>query len=215
MATYDKSVGPKEGKSAISGTTRKRIFGGKKGVGSFNEWLNQGGAGGPVNTGQQAQPNEFSGDVRMTLDNQQQLLANMFNPQGQQAPTWTGGGQPQGGDQMANLKMWIDWMREKQAADLQRPGIAFNAAAQASDPVRYAQEQYTARQASDPWGPGGQFADRPRLTPEAAIASQGNNAVNQWAQQGGITQGGQQIDPAELRRLNQIAAAGRGYRSYF
>ena len=211
MATYDRSEGPKEGKSAISGTTRKRIFGGKKGVGSFTDWQNQ---QGPVNTQAQGQPNEFSGDVRMTLNDTLQGLANLWGGGGgQQAPQWTGGGgQPQGGnDQIQNLKMWIDWMREKQAADLQRPAVAFQAAAQASDPVRYAQEQYTARQASDPWGPGGQFEKSPRLSPAAVLASQGNNATNQWAQLGGVPG----IDPEELKRLNAAAVAGRGYRSYF
>jgi hypothetical protein len=108
--------------------------------------------------------------------------------------------------------MLIDWMREQQATDIrQNPERVYQAAAQASDPVRFAQEQYTARQASDPWGPGGQFEKSPRLSPAAALASQGNNATNQWAQLGGV----QGIDPEELKRLNAAAVAGRGYRNYF
>jgi hypothetical protein len=211
---YDRSVAPKEGKSAISGATRNRIFGGRRGVGSFNEWLNQGGAGGPVRTdggnGIDINTQRVEGlqtpvqpqlDVTGELFNPQQMLANMFNPQAGSAQQETPA------DQQKKLQMWIDWMREKQASDLQRPDIA----ARALDPVRYAQEQYTARQASDPWGPGGQFEKSPRLSPAAALASQGNNATNQWAQLGGAPG----IDPEELRRLNAAAAAGRGYRNYF
>ncbi|SRR5580765_432023 len=211
MPIYDKSVGPKEGKSSISGKTRKRIFGGDKGIGSFNDWLNQGGAGGPVRTdGGREEFNINTAppqlDVTNQLFNPQQMLGNMFNPQ---AP---GGGQQSPEQQTQNLKMLIDWMRESQATDIrQNPERLYQAAAQASDPVRFAQEQYTARQASDPWGPGGQFEKSPRLSPAAALASQGNNATNQWAQLGGVPG----IDPEELKRLNAAAVAGRGYRSYF
>lgn len=226
---YDKSEGPKEGKSAISGKTRKRIFGGDQGVGSFKDWQDVGGAGGPVNTGGQVtQPNEFSGDVKMTLDNQ---LANMFNPQ-QQAPAWTGGGQTNPEQQTQNLKMLIDWMRESQATDLrQNPERVYQAAAQASDPVRYAQEQYQARQATDPWGAGGQFAGhtaRDLYTPEEILASQGNTAQNQIlrnrmpisadrrAQLAGVPEAQRanagEFDPEELLRQNAIY---RNRRSYF
>jgi hypothetical protein len=145
--------------------------------------------------------------------NQQQLLANMFNPQ---AP---GGGQ-QGGDQTQNLKMWIDWMREQRASDIrQNPDIqlrAYQAAQQASDPVRYAQEQQTARLATDPWGPGGLFEGRTAaatMTPAQIMASQGMNAKNQWASQlpsGTVTPSG--VDADELRRLNE-AQKGR-FRTY-
>jgi hypothetical protein len=207
MATYDKSVAPKEGKSAISGKTRKRIFGGDKGVGGFNEWLNQGGAGGPVRTdgGIDINTQRVEGlqtpvqpqlDITNQLFNPQQMLGNMFNPQAGQ----------QGGDQTANLKMLIDWMRESQAADLQRPDIAFQAAARASDPVRYAQEQRQAYLDTNPWGPGGQFAGERAAdiyTPEEILASQGNTARNQ------ILRNRQPLSPEERQRLAGVPRAQR------
>jgi hypothetical protein len=219
MATYDRSAGPKEGKSSISGTTRKRIFGGERGIGSINDWLNQGGAGGPVRTdggkgidintqkvpGLQT-PTQPQSDITNQLFNPQQMLGNMFNPQ---AP---GGGQQSPEQQTQNLKMLIDWMREQQAADLRRPDIAFQAAARAEDPVRYAQEQQTARLATDPWGPGGQFAGRRAqdlYTPEAIIASGGNTAENQIARLGGR----KGVNPDEMARWDEIYRNSR--RSYF
>lgn len=41
------------------------------------------------------------------------------------------------------------------------------------------------------------------LTPEARLASQGNNAMNQWAQLGGMTG----VDPTALAKMNAGAAA--------
>ena len=129
----------------------------------------------------------------------------MFKPD---PPAPTGG---QGSDRQ--LQMYLDFQREQMANDIrQNPAKqlqAYQAQAQAQDPVRFAQENYQARLASDPWGPGGQFANAYHLTPTAALASQGNNATNQWAQRGGVTYGGQQIDPEELKRLNAVAAGGR------
>lgn len=39
-----------------------------------------------------------------------------------------------------------------------------------------------------------------QLTPEALLASQGNNAMNQWAQRGGV----QGVNSTELARMNQV-----------
>ena len=80
-------------------------------------------------------------------------------------------------------------------------------------PERTARESYQARLASDPWAAGGLFEGRraaDRLSPEAILASQGNNAMNQWAQRGAM----KGIDPEDLARFNKQAAAGRGYRTY-
>jgi hypothetical protein len=236
---YDKSLGPKEGKSSISGKTRKRIFGGEKGIGSFNQWLNQGGAGGPVRTdgggnidintqrveGLQT-PTQPQLDITNQLYNPQQMLANMFNPQ---AP---GGGQQETpADQQKKLQMLIDWMRESQATDIrQNPERLYQAASQAEDPVRFAQEQDAARLATSPWAPGGQFAGRRAAdlyTPEEILASQGNTAQNQIlrnrmpisqerrAQLAGVPAAQRanagEFDPEELLRQNRIYANRRSY----
>jgi hypothetical protein len=155
------------------------------------------------------QPNDFyTGNApTLTPDSQQQLLSNMFKPE-QAAPAGGQGSNEQ-------LKMWIDFLREQQANDIrQNPAKqlqAYQAQAQAQDPVRFAQENYQARLATDPWGPGGQFAGHTAaetMSPEAILASQGNNAMNQWAQRGAV----KGIDPEELKRLN-ASAAGR-YKTY-
>ena len=68
-----------------------------------------------------------------------------------------------------------DINRERCIGESQRP-----------DPVKEAQAAYQARLAADPWGRGGQFDNRLKLTPKEKLASQGNTAANQWAQAGGV-----------------------------
>jgi hypothetical protein len=68
-----------------------------------------------------------------------------------------------------------DINRERCIGESQRP-----------DPVKEAEAARQARLAADPWGPGGQFDNRLKLTPEAKLASQGNTAANQWAQARGV-----------------------------
>lgn len=123
-----------------------------------------------------------------------------------------GGGEGEGGgDQRRKLELMADLWRqglEAQQAAQVRPAEAYEAQARAADPVRFAQQQYQARQAQDPWGPGGQFEGRRAAdlyTPEAILASQGNTAENQWAQLGGA----KGINPEELKRLNAATYQAR------
>ena len=162
VMAYDQSVGPKEGKSAISARTRQRIYGG-------NPNVPEGAYGG-------AQDYQ-GGDEQVTGEDQTtQLLRQLL-------ARW----QPK-----------------------ETPSQTLESYARLQDPQKFAQQTYAARQMSDPWGPGGQFENAYHLTPTAALASQGNNATNQWAQRGGVTYGGQQIDPEELKRLNAM----RGNKTY-
>ena len=211
---YDRSKAPKEGKSSISSKTRQRLYG-KPELQNFSDWYAQqqrGPATGPVRTDQTStkQNDFYTGNApTLTLDNQQQLLANMFRPQTQtQAPD-----SGQGSDRQ--LQMYLDFQREQMANDIrQNPAKmlqAYQAQAQAQDPVRFAQEQRQAELDTSPWAKGGLFEGRraaDTMSPEAILASQGNNATNQWAQLGA----NKNIDPEELKRLN-AAQAGR-YRTY-
>lgn len=49
------------------------------------------------------------------------------------------------------------------------------------------------------WASGGAFADQPQLSPEAKLASQGNSAMNQWAQLGGVPD----VNVGTLQALNE------------
>ena len=148
--------------------------------------------------------NQFSGDINMRLQDELANLSALWG--GQQA-------RPQTNQQdeilRAMMQQWAD-----PANRMIRPREAFMAEREAAiGPERTAQENYQARLASDPWAAGGLFEGRraaDRLSPEAILASQGNNAMNQWAQQGAM----RGIDQDELRRFNKQAALGRGYRSY-
>ena len=59
-----------------------------------------------------------------------------------------------------------------------------NTAYTSYDPVRAVKAANDARLASNPWGPGGEFANQPKLSPQAIAASQGNTAANQWERLG-------------------------------
>jgi hypothetical protein len=93
---------------------------------------------------------------------------------------------------------------------------AYQAQAQAQDPVRFAQEQRQAELDTSPWAKGGLFEGRRAadiMTPAQIMASQGQTAANQWASQlpaGASTKSG--VDADELRRLN-AQQAGR-FRTY-
>jgi hypothetical protein len=139
-----------------------------------------------LNTYQQGNGRDFGG-----LDQQQflRMLMERFGPQ-----------------MMQQQQYALETQRGAQV----RPEEQFQAAAKAQDPLRYAQQTEAARMATSPWAPGGQFDKGYHLNPTAALASQGNNATNQWAQRGGMVYGGEQIDPEELKRLN----ASRGNRTY-
>jgi hypothetical protein len=163
-----------------------------------------------VNTAPQQQNDFYTGNApTLTLDNQQQLLKNMFKPELQTQAPGTG----QGSDRQ--LQMYLDFQREQMANDIrQNPAKqlqAYQAQAQAQDPVRFAQQQRQAELDTSPWAKGGLFEGRraaDRMSPEAILASQGNTAENQWAQLGA----NKNIDLGELQRLN-AAQAGR-YRTY-
>lgn len=228
---YDRSKAPKEGISSISARTRQRLYGQPQPQ-NFSDWYAQqqrGPAQGPVKTDQTApQQNDFyTGNApTLTLDNQQQLLSNMFKPVSE-APA---GGQ--GSDRQ--LQMYLDFKREQMANDInQNPAKllqAYQAQAQAQDPVRFAEQQQEAERVN-PWAKGGQFYGHTAqdiYTPEEIMASQGNTAQNQIlrnrrnispeSQQalagvptnqraGGMAE----FDPAELIRQNQIYARNRTY----
>jgi hypothetical protein len=228
---YDRSKAPKEGISSISAKTRKRLYGNQPQP-NFSDWYAQqqrGPAQGPVQANQTAtKPNDFyTGNApQLTLDNQQQLLANMFRPESQ-VPAGGPGSDRQ-------LQMYLDFQREQMANDIrQNPAKqlqAYQAQAQAQDPIRFAQEQQTARLATDPWGPGGQFEGHRAAdiyTPEEILASQGNTAQNQIlrnrmpisadrrAQLAGVPANQRanagEFDPEELLRQNAIYRANRTY----
>lgn len=164
--------------------------------------------------------NPFQGNVQMALQNELANLANLWSLQGQAAapqaaaPTPTaapvgGGRSPEQAQFLANLMDLWQTNAANQSPEAVRQKL--QSLAEYEDPVAHAQEMYTARQAKDPWGPGGQFANRPQLSEEAKLASQGNTATNQWAQRGAVSvpteEGGSRpIDAAELQRLNTQAA---------
>ena len=150
--------------------------------------------------------NQFSGDINMRLQDELAGLTNLW-----------GGGQPQApaqNDQQteilrAMMQQWADpenrMIRPREAFMAEREG--------AIGPERMAQENYAARLASDPWAAGGLLEGRTAretMSPEAILASQGNNAMNQWAQRGAM----KGINTEDLARFNRQAAAGRGYRTY-
>lgn len=170
--------------------------------------------------------NQFTGDVTMSLNNE---LANL-------ASLWGGaGGAPQatapvvatpapvqaaGGRDPAQVKFMEGLMdlwrtkQENQSPEAIRQNL--QSLAEYEDPVAHAQQQYQARLAKDPWGPGGQFEGRRAAdlySPEAIVASQGNTAENQIRRAGGgkkLPEGGE-FDVDELKRLNRIYAANRSY----
>jgi len=75
---------------------------------------------------------------------------------------------------------------------------AYAAKRQAQDPVGWANKMRSIP--GYEWNnPAGAFYNKPQLSPEAVLASQGNTAGNQWARQGGA----KGIDPEELKRLNE------------
>jgi hypothetical protein len=59
--------------------------------------------------------------------------------------------------------------------------------------------------------PAGAFYNSPRMSPEATLASQGNNATNQWAQLGAY----EGIDPDTLRQLNSRRSQYGSGRAYY
>jgi hypothetical protein len=152
-----------------------------------------------------------------------------------------GGGGDVGGAEGAGVQrrrlelmadIWRQQLEAQQAAQV-RPAEEYEAQAKAQDPVKFAQQQYQARLASDPWAAGGQFAGKSAadiMTPEEIMASQGSTAANQWASMrqpltgeqkqnlqgpGGVKVAAQrqagEFDPEELRRLNEQYRARRTY----
>jgi hypothetical protein len=165
--------------------------------------------------------NPFQGNVQMMLQNE---LANLWGSKGGseavpvQAPPVRGGG----GQTPEQTKFLADLMSlwQTKAANQSPEAIRQNlqSLAEYEDPVRYEQEKQQARQAKDPWGPGGQFEGRRAAdlySPEAILASQGNTAEMQLRQAGAARkpkEGEPEFDLDELKRMNQLYAAGR--RSY-
>lgn len=164
--------------------------------------------------------NPFTGDVSMALQNELGSLANLWSLGGLQtqapAPVAAQPQAPVAGRMDPAQAKYLEgimnlWRtkQENQSPEAIRQNL--QSLAEYEDPVAHAQEQHQARLAGDPWGPGGQFANRPQLSEEAKLASQGNTATNQWAQRGAVSvpteEGGSRpIDAAELQRLNTQAA---------
>jgi hypothetical protein len=130
--------------------------------------------------------------------------------------------------------MYLDFQREQLANDIrQNPAKqlqAYQAQAQAQDPIRFAQEQRQAELDTSPWAKGGLFEGRRAAdiyTPEEILASQGNTAQNQIlrnrqplsadrrAQLAGVPVNQRantgEFDPEELLRQNRIYSANRTY----
>ena len=173
---YDQSVGPKEGKSAISGATRKRVFGGQP--------QQQGGDGG-VGAGAGAQQGLDMGD---------QLLQQLYG----------GGGGGNQQDQTAQLLRGLleRWQPKERPSEtlttqtmLQDPVGYYNKMQSMPSNVPGS---------LSPFAPGGAFEGRmaaDTMTPTQIAASQGRTAKNQWASQlpaGGSTRSGVNAD--ELRQ---------------
>ena len=101
-----------------------------------------------------------------------------------------GVGRSQGGNDTNELLQMLAKHWSNPANQTIRPREAFMAEREAAiGPERTAQENYQARLASDPWAAGGLFEGRTAketMSPEAILASQGTNAMNQWAQLGGL-----------------------------
>lgn len=111
-------------------------------------------------------------------------------------PNITGGG---GDDQLAALlRGLMERWQPRETVQEKLAGYKF-----AQDPVGWTNKLRSLPFSE--WGPGGAFANRPQMSPEATLASQGNTAANQWAQLGAY----QGIDPERLRQLN--AAKARSY----
>ena len=221
---YDPSVAPREGKSAISPETRKRIYGDKGGrrgrPQKKKQQVVENVAGGSF---QPDLSNQFAGNVNMTMQDQ---LTNMAN-------LWGGGGgqqdQPRNQEQTDMLRAMMEYWRDP-ANQMIRPREAFMAEREAAiGPERTAQENYQARLAGDPWAAGGLFEGRRAAdiyTPEEILASQGSTAQNQILrnrmpvsqerreQLSGVPASRRragEFDPEELLRQNRIYRANRTY----
>ena len=112
-----------------------------------------------------------------------------------------------GGGQQAMLQKLMEiWSRQATT-----PEEYFSAKRQARDPVGWRAKQKDVASMGptfDEAFAGRRAADL--LSPEAILASQGSNAMNQWAQRGAM----KGINTEDLARFNKQAAAGRGYKSY-
>jgi hypothetical protein len=158
--------------------------------------------------------NPFIGDVNMALQNEFANLNNMWRG-GPQAPVQVQARSPEQTQFLANM---MDLWRTK-AANQSPEAIRQNlqSLAEVQDPVGFAQERKEA-QLADPFGKGGYFEGRRAAdlySPEAILASQGNTAEMQLRQAGAgkkPKEGEPEFDLDELKRMNQLYAAGR--RSY-
>jgi hypothetical protein len=241
MPPYDKSKGPKEGKSAISSKLRQKLYGNQliynNPVPNFADWYSQQQKG-PV---QQPQPQE---GININTTPQQVGTLPQTQAQPQQPPSTyqLGNGKDFGGmDQQQFMRMLVDrfgpqmmqqqqYALETQRGAQVRPAEQFEAAARAQDPLRYTQQNEAARMAQSPWAPGGQFQGHRAediYTPEEILASQGNTAQNQIlrnrmpvsadrrAQLAGVPANQRanagEFDPEELLRQNRIYSANRSY----
>jgi hypothetical protein len=173
--------------------------------------------------------NQFADPITMALQNEQADLANMWRGVGGEpttaAPvqTQTQAQTPVAADDLDDaqtryLEGLMDLWRTKQAN--QSPEAIrqnLQSLAEYEDPVGHAKELYEARQATDPWGPGGQFEGRRAqdlYSPEAILASQGRTAENMIRQAGGgrkPVEGEPAFDVNELKRMNRIYAANKSY----
>ena len=155
----------------------------------------------------QFQPADLSNQFAdpMVMD----LLSSMFQPQGGGMPLDAAGGALGGGDPQTEMLRGLMDIYSQQVAKQPTIREAYAAKAEAQNPVAWAAKQRDASLAN-PFGPGGYFEGRgaSQMSPAAVLASQGPNAMNQWAQRGAV----EGIDPEELKRLNEQTRLSR--RSY-
>jgi hypothetical protein len=167
--------------------------------------------------------NPFQGNVQMALQQQLANLNNLWSLKGirSAAPTTTAQvPAPVAGRmdpaQAKYLEDIMDLWRMKQAN--QSPEAIrqnLQSLREYEDPVAFEQQNYQARLAKDPWGPGGQFEGRRAAdlySPEAIVASQGRTAENMIRQAGGGKKPSETtFDVDELKRMNRIYAANKSY----
>src|SRR5258705_8554016 len=117
-------------------------------------------------------------------------------------------GQQPANDQAATMQL-ARYMMDRWAQSQEPISQTLTTQKMLKDPVGYANKMRSVP--GFEWNnPEGAFYNRVKLSPEATLASQGNTATNQWAQQDGAKTGeGTPIDPEELKRLNEKTRLSR------
>ncbi len=165
----------------------------------------------PEQRGEDINPTAHAGafDQPIEFGNLQDPVKQIFAQALQTNPTTQAlsGSQP-ANDQEATMKLARDMM-EMWAQSQEPVSQTLTTQKMLQDPVGYANKMRSVP--GFEWNnPEGAFYNRVKLSPEATLASQGNTATNQWAQQDGAKTGeGTPIDPEELKRLNEKTRLSR------